>query len=473
MRFGAVRDLLSGDLARIQRVLAVQPGRTNPAQRALALIRKWSTPSRGDPLVVRIPLCPPLPILWRAHQAKRDRSPAAFLHWAILREAWRERSLTQRGGLLLRLALLWLPANLVVSAWSTSLNATEIKRRTGKGVLRQLAEQLAVLVAYDVRAPWYYTFDLFEDSLRSQAGDYLSRAETKSGAFLLFRRYLRGTEKASLGHKWRFFERCEAHQLRTMPVLAYAESGVLHFVAGEELPRRDLFVKPTKGRGGVGSDWWACEGDGYRSSAGIQMTREALTQHIVELSRIEPYLVAPRLKCHPDLEDLSNGALSTARIVTLRNERGGFEATDAVFRMAVGSNTIIDNFHAGGLASNVAMATGELSRATDLALRPDVGWRDVHPSGAMIAGRKLPFWREAIELVERAHVAFPDRVLIGWDVAMLADGPCIIEGNGGPDLDIHQRCSRTPSGRTRLGQLLAFHTQRALDARAERARASA
>jgi hypothetical protein len=410
--------------------------------------------------------------LWKAHQAKRDRSPAELLHWTVLREAWRERSTAQRAGVLFRLALLWLPANLVVSAWSTTLNATEIKRRTGKGTLRQLAEQLVLLVAYDMRAPWYYTFDLFEDSQRRRAGDYLSRAETKRGAFLLLRRYLRSPEKTSLGNKLRFFERCEAHDLRTMPVLAHAESGVLHFVEGNELPARDLFLKPTNGRGGVGSDWWACDGDGYRSSAGVQMTREALTQHILELSQIEPYLVAPRLTCHRDLADLSNGALSTARIVTVRNERGGFEATDAVFRMAVGSNTIVDNFHAGGLAANVAMETGELSRATDLALRPDVGWRDVHPSGAMITGRKLPFWPEAIELVERAHMAFPDRILIGWDVALLAGGPCIIEGNGAPDLDIHQRCSRTPSGRTRLGQLLAIHTHRAPEAREEQARAN-
>jgi hypothetical protein len=258
-----------------------------------------------------------------------------------------------------------------------------------------------------------------------------------------------------------------------MPVFAFVEGGRWRFLAGGELPACDLFVKPTRGRGGVGADWWGYDGAGaYRSSAGVRMTRAELTQHIAEQSRAEPLLLAPRLVSHPQLQKLSNGALSTVRLVTARNERGGFEATDAVFRMAIGSNTVIDNFHAGGLAANVDMASGELSHATDLALRPDIGWCDAHPSGAVIVGQKLPFWRETTELAERAHATLPQRILIGWDIALLADGPCLIEGNGGPDLDIHQRCSRAPTGRTRLGELLAFHTERALAVREERRRTS-
>jgi hypothetical protein len=91
-------------------------------------------------------------------------------------------------------------------------------------------------------------------------------------------------------------------------------------------------------------------------------------------------------------------------------------------------------------------------------MRADRGWCDCHPdSGALIAGRHLPHWPHALDLVQRAHAAFPDRPFIGWDVAMLADGPCIVEGNGSPDLDIHQRCEGRPIGSARFGELLAFH----------------
>ena len=33
-----------------------------------------------------------------------------------------------------------------------------------------------------------------------------------------------------------------------------------------------------------------------------------------------------------------------------------FEATDAAFRMAIGRNTVVDNFHAGGIAAAVEIA---------------------------------------------------------------------------------------------------------------------
>ena len=41
-----------------------------------------------------------------------------------------------------------------------------------------------------------------------------------------------------------------------------------------------------------------------------------------------------------------------------------------------------------------------------------------------------------------AHRKFNDRVVIGWDIAVLEDGPILIEGNGNPDLDILQRFMR-------------------------------
>jgi hypothetical protein len=130
---------------------------------------------------------------------------------------------------------------------------------------------------------------------------------------------------------------------------------------------------------------------------------------------------------------------------------------------AIGSNTVVDNFHAGGIAAEVDMTTGELGAASDMGLRPEVGWRVAHPtSGAAILGRRLPFWNDVLNLACLAHAAFPRRAIVGWDIAILANGPCIIEGNIKPDLDIHQRVARRPLGNGRLAELLAFNLRDAL-----------
>ena len=69
-------------------------------------------------------------------------------------------------------------------------------------------------------------------------------------------------------------------------------------------------------------------------------------------------------------------------------------------------------------------------------------------------------WRETVELAVQAHRVFSDYALVGWDVAILEDGPCVIEGNRGPDVDIHQRTSLGPIGNGRFGELLAFNLER-------------
>jgi hypothetical protein len=130
--------------------------------------------------------------------------------------------------------------------------------------------------------------------------------------------------------------------------------------------------------------------------------------------------------------------------------------------MAQRKGAVVDNIHAGGIAAPVDLATGRLGRATDLGVRVDSAWHARHPvTGAPIEGRILPLWPEALELVKRAHDLIGDRVVVGWDVAILDDGPCLIEGNGKPDVDLIQRPHRAGLGNSRFGELLAHHLKNA------------
>jgi hypothetical protein len=132
----------------------------------------------------------------------------------------------------------------------------------------------------------------------------------------------------------------------------------------------------------------------------------------------------------------------------------------AMLRTSFGQNVTVDNLHAGGIGALVDLDSGALSRSSNLGLDARLGWFSEHPdTGAPIEGRNVPYWQEAKELAVAAHRQFNDRVVIGWDIAILENGPIFIEGNGNPDLDILQRFMRVGLREHRFADLLAHHLQ--------------
>lgn len=395
---------------------------------------------------------------------RRDASPessASLIHRTHTNLLWRGSKL--RTARVLATALTgWPPYFAAAMLYATWLNGPAIRARTGKSIGRQLREELELGIVYGLPPRWYYTFELFDPAHRHRAGQYLQRGETKRGVYGMLKR-ASGVPMSPLTDKVAFAERCRVHGLPAVPVLLEITPGAFASKRVDKglLPRVDLFVKPNHGKGGRGAERWDHVGeDVYRDAEGACLRGAELVQHLRRLP-FESVLVQPRRINHHDLRDLANGALATVRIVTCRNERGEFEATNAVLRMAQGPNHVVDNFHAGGLAARVDLRSGVLGEATDLGLRPEVGWQKSHPdSFARIAGRRVPLWSETLDLAIRAHTAFSDRVVVGWDIGVLDEGPELIEGNGAPDLDIVQRTHREPIGDARLGNLLAYHLQR-------------
>lgn len=400
----------------------------------------------------------------------QDDSPASRLHHAFQREAWRDRDARGRAVLCLGF-LLWAPLMLGMTVYFGLKLGGRVRRATGKGRPRQLVEQATLAFARAIPPYWYYLFEFHDDEKRKRALEYLYRAETKNGIYVFLRKYLSSDETTrALANKAGFAVRCKEHGVPAVEALATVRKGQLERLDGgeaSELPRCDLFLKPLGGSGGVGAERWALrEGAEWESHGGQVFDESALMGHLRELSLEVSYVIRRNVSNHPELQCLSPGALSTVRVLTCLDEQGSPEVLHAVLRMAARSGSLVDNFHAGGIASEVNLGTGELSHATDMGLSPSSAWWDRHPSThSEITGRKLPMWERVLEVSRAAHRAFPDQIAVGWDVAILPEGPQLVEGNKSPDLDIIQRTHEGPIGNSRFGELLLFHMARAREVR--------
>ncbi len=338
--------------------------------------------------------------------------------------------------------------------WFTARNGPSVRRRRHKGLWAQAADQLRLYWRAGILAPWYYIFSLYRDGDVVRARSFLQRSETKWGVFYL----LRVKHASPLSDKKKFADRCLAHGVRCVDYVAYFDGGVADR-AVTTLPDTDLFVKPANGRGGKGAERWDRVAPRvYAGAPDAQLDEHALVDRLRKLGRSRPMLVQRRMLPHPSISDLTSGALPTVRVLTCLNENGEAAVMAAVFRMSIGRNRTVDNIHAGGLACGVSLDHGLLGPASNLGMDARLGWLDRHPdTNAPIAGRTLPLWEEVKALAVRAHAAFNDRAIVGWDIAILPDGPAVVEGNGSPDMDLMQRFMDRGFCKHRFAELLTHH----------------
>lgn len=130
---------------------------------------------------------------------------------------------------------------------------------------------------------------------------------------------------------------------------------------------------------------------------------------------------------HPSMSSLSPSAVNTVRIFTQLDENK--EVIILGCRLRISINSIIDNLAAGNAAAAIDENTG---RVTGVAVFSDITKEDIdiHPvTGIKITGFQIPFWSETVEMAYKAALMHPQNRSIGWDIAITATGPDLIEGN--------------------------------------------
>lgn len=167
-------------------------------------------------------------------------------------------------------------------------------------------------------------------------------------------------------------------------------------------------------------------GEGVRRVEIRDDNREELWRELNEQDKVAEELI---VQC-PEMASLHPGSVNTVRPLTLKGK-----LVAATVRMGVGG-AFVDNGTAGGIFAMVDVDTGiVMSWGATVS-----GKRFLrHPTtGVTIPGFQIPQWDKVKELVAEVTAMTPELVAIGWDVAITADGPVLVEGNDHPGPQIMQ-----------------------------------
>ncbi len=130
---------------------------------------------------------------------------------------------------------------------------------------------------------------------------------------------------------------------------------------------------------------------------------------------------------HSEISALYPHAVNPIRINTVLD---GDKMHIMTSTLSIGHNSKIANASINALFALVDPKTGEvLTEACDY----DGGIYEKHPeTGATFKGFHIPFWKETLQMLEKATRTMHQVGYVGWDIAITENGPILIEGNNDP-----------------------------------------
>lgn len=335
-------------------------------------------------------------------------------------------------------------------------------KQTGRHPLSFVADvcrQVDQAVRYGFPPETYYRFGLFDASRRGFASQIICH-EQIIGLLSEINDLVAADDAALLADKQAFHAHCERTGLPTIPNFVEFRDGQPLFrklSSIEQLPRADLFSKPSNLWCGIGAQRWRLGDDGHYTGRGGQaFSRPGLIAHLAEVSRENPLVLQPRISNHESLRRLSSGGICSLRVITARTESGDIAVLRSIQRLCAGDSDA-DNFAQGGLASPVD-ASGQLGparRKEAVATSPDI---HRHPdTNEMITGMGLPYFGESLELAKRAHRSFSRIPFVGWDIVATPDQAIVVEGNPVWCVELAQIPGLRPMAETDFPRLFLHH----------------
>jgi hypothetical protein len=317
-----------------------------------------------------------------------------------------------------------------------------VKKQYNVGLFEQFRYLCADHFSYRILPENFYMYQLYLAENRSLSAKHFAFSEV-----LPMQQYLIDAMSCEdfpwLRSKHRFAQRCAETGLPTVPVLAEFAEGkmVAHLPGGEPVfPAADLFSKPSAYWCGIGANLWLYKSTGryVNTLSGESHDQDSLIARLCGESNSGGIVLQEKASNHSSIAgSLTRGGLATVRLVTCRTPSGSIDYMPPAIRMPIGQ-AIVDNIAQGGLAAPIDLATGEIcGPAIQKHKAIGISRFEKHPdTGAHFAGTQLPCWREVLDLAKQAHAAFPSMPFVGWDIAILREGPVVLEGNAWWDVDL-------------------------------------
>lgn len=299
------------------------------------------------------------------------------------------------------------------------------------------AHMLTLALRDNVPPLEYGLYRLHEPERRDRASEYLYWSELST--FQLLNDHA-GADNRDVQDKARFADICQHHGIPCIPTLAAYRGGIQLCPDAPFVPNLPcVWVKDLAGSQCSGAGKWWLQNGLYHDAAGNTKSPEEL----VATWCARNCIVQPCLSNHPALAGItsSDGTLADIRIIT------GIEPAGTVHLISHQITIPWDSF-----ANRPRSVMGLLNDEGRIVHTLYTNGKPVerHPdTGVLFSEVVVPWWRDAQELVMRAHKqAFPRFVFLGWDVAITAGGPVLVETNSGPGVLHHQLLDDMPLGCT-------------------------
>ena len=178
--------------------------------------------------------------------------------------------------------------------------------------------------------------------------------------------------------------------------------------------KKEIIVKPIDGCGGVGVEL-------------IKINKDKLKVTYNKLIKNNQLLIEEKIIQHKSLAKLNKSSVNTLRIVTFYDGKHTHILNSV---LKIGNGGVTDNFSSGSMYTFV-----EEGKIIVPAIDNKDNIFETHPISKIdIVGYEIPNYDKAIELVKKCARIIKEVKYVGWDVAILDNDVCLIEGNCYPGI---------------------------------------